>query len=69
MYFIVCDNVTPHVNQYKTIQINMIREGHYPVEKHTVTTEDGYILTVHRLPRPDVKPENRKVILMLHGMS
>lgn len=52
----------------KSIQMNMIREENYPVEKHTVHTKDGYILSVHRIPRMDIKPEKRKVILLLHGM-
>lgn len=49
--------------------MNLIRDEHYPVEKHTVHTSDGYILSLHRIPRLDVKPENGKVILLLHGMS
>ena len=28
----------------------MIEYWGYPVEEHTVTTEDGYILTMHRIP-------------------
>ena len=28
----------------------MIQYWGYPVEEHTITTEDGYILTMHRIP-------------------
>ena len=28
----------------------MINYWGYPAEAHTVTTEDGYILTMHRIP-------------------
>jgi len=28
----------------------MIRKAGYPVETHVVTTEDGYLLTLHRIP-------------------
>ncbi|XP_025265052.1 lipase 1 [Camponotus floridanus] len=28
----------------------MIREAGYPVETHVITTEDGYLLTLHRIP-------------------
>ncbi|VDK76783.1 unnamed protein product, partial [Cylicostephanus goldi] len=44
----------------------------YPVEGHTVTTEDGYILTVHRIPfgrdeRPAPHTSNvRPPVLLMH---
>ncbi len=28
----------------------MIQYWGYPVEEHTVTTEDGYVLLMHRIP-------------------
>lgn len=28
----------------------MIRKAGYPAEAHVVTTEDGYLLTLHRIP-------------------
>ncbi len=28
----------------------MITKNGYPAETHTVTTEDGYILEIHRIP-------------------
>ena len=31
-------------------QIQLIEEAGYPAEKHPVTTEDGYILELHRIP-------------------
>lgn len=44
----------------------------YPVETHKVTTEDGYILTVHRIPNglnaPPAPPEGRPVMWLQHGL-
>lgn len=47
--------------------MDMIRNGNYPVEKHRVQTKDGYILTLHRIPRTTTKLNDRKVILLMHG--
>lgn len=44
----------------------------YPLEEHEVRTEDGYILTVHRIPygRYDVldKEASRPAVLLMHGI-
>ncbi|XP_047990367.1 lipase 1-like [Leguminivora glycinivorella] len=39
----------------------------YIMEEHNVTTEDGYILTVHRLQGIDATP-NGKVVFLMHGI-
>ncbi|KAL1513435.1 hypothetical protein ABEB36_002846 [Hypothenemus hampei] len=47
-----------------------IRKDGYPVELHPVSTEDGYILNLYRIPyglKEDKK--NRSVILFVHGQS
>ena len=36
----------------------------YPLEEHTVTTSDGYVLTMQRIPRP----QSRDVALFVHGI-
>ncbi|XP_030751053.1 lipase 3-like isoform X2 [Sitophilus oryzae] len=38
---------------------------HYPLECHDVTTEDGYILTMHRIPhgRRDTKSDSEKPVV------
>ena len=36
----------------------------YPLEVHTVTTSDGYVLEVARIPRPGA----RDVALFVHGI-
>ncbi|KAI5732956.1 hypothetical protein M8J76_006094 [Diaphorina citri] len=41
----------------------IIRYWGYPAEEHKVTTEDGYILTIFRIPNPDKTP-----VLFLHGL-
>lgn len=39
------------------------RSKGYPCEEHDVTTPDGYILTIHRLPNP-----KRPVVFLQHGL-
>lgn len=46
----------------KTLKAN----GYPLVELHTVTTEDGYILSIHRIPP---KQPTTKVVLLMHGMG
>jgi len=47
----------------------LLSEG-YPVENHTVTTPDGYILTMHRIPygKANTDPSNRPVVFLSHGL-
>ncbi|KAF2901552.1 hypothetical protein ILUMI_04630 [Ignelater luminosus] len=40
----------------------------YPCETHKVTTSDGYILTMHRIPYGQNKKENREVVYLQHGL-
>lgn len=49
--------------------MDMIQTEHYPAEKHTLQTKDGYILTVYRIPNMNIQRTNRKVILFMHGMT
>lgn len=48
----------------------MIIEAGYPTEVHTVVTEDGYILHMHRIPhgRGDSYNHTRKVVFLQHGL-
>nr|CAB3263441.1 lysosomal acid lipase/cholesteryl ester hydrolase [Phallusia mammillata] len=56
----------------------MIRHAGYPVEVHTATTDDGYILHLHRIPfAQNVPPNqesfgkpspNRPVVFLQHGI-
>eukprot|EP01100_Stratorugosa_tubuloviscum_P003461 TRINITY_DN1844_c2_g1_i1.p1 TRINITY_DN1844_c2_g1~~TRINITY_DN1844_c2_g1_i1.p1 ORF type:complete len:409 (-),score=178.22 TRINITY_DN1844_c2_g1_i1:95-1321(-) len=43
---------------------NLITSKGYPAESHTVTTEDGFILTMHRIPRPGAP-----AIFLQHGLE
>jgi len=47
----------------------LINRG-YPAETHWVTTEDGYILEMHRIPYGKHSPPspNKSVVFMLHGL-
>lgn len=43
----------------------------YPAEAHTVMTQDGYILTIHRIPyskNASTKTPFRKTVLLHHGL-
>lgn len=41
----------------------ILRAYNYPAEDHFVTTEDGYILGMHRVPNP-----GKPAVLVMHGM-
>lgn len=43
----------------------------YEAETHSITTEDGYILTIHRITNDKfIKNEARKpAVLFLHGLG
>jgi lysosomal acid lipase/cholesteryl ester hydrolase len=41
----------------------LISEKGFPAESHDVVTADGYILTMHRIPRP-----GSPVVLLQHGL-
>ncbi|KAJ8713468.1 hypothetical protein PYW07_013838 [Mythimna separata] len=51
---------------------DLIRKYRYPVEVHSVTTEDGYILELHRIPHGrdanNVPNQKKPVVFILHGM-
>lgn len=42
----------------------MVQEEGLQLENHYVTTDDGYILNIHRLPNPN----GTKVIFLMHGL-
>jgi hypothetical protein len=44
--------------------LELIKNKGYPSEQHDVITNDGYILTIHRIPRQN----STKVILLQHGL-
>ena len=53
------------------MQPQLIRQAGYPAETHYVTTQDGYILAMHRIPHgiTNGDPEiNRPVIFVQHGL-
>lgn len=46
----------------------LITKYGYPVEVHSVTTEDGYILAMHRIPYGKSGPSrNRPIAYIQHG--
>ncbi|XP_050355368.1 lipase 1-like isoform X2 [Nymphalis io] len=58
---------------YQTVSQLIISAG-YPVEKHRVTTTDGYILQLHRIPagkrtaRKASSAKGKKAVLICHGI-
>ncbi|KAL3266871.1 hypothetical protein HHI36_011023 [Cryptolaemus montrouzieri] len=64
-------NLTTHPDnpdEYLSVTELITKYG-YPVEEYFVTTKDGYILRVHRIPptRKGIAPCNRTIFLM-HGL-
>ncbi|KQS70596.1 lipase 3 isoform X2 [Drosophila erecta] len=47
-----------HLNTF-----SLIKKYGYPAENHTLETDDGYILTLHRIARPGATP-----VLLVHGL-
>ena len=50
--------------------MDMVKSHNYDVEQHIVTTEDGYILTVFRIPGSPSSPPspNKPVVFLQHGI-
>lgn len=45
----------------------VIKNRGYPVEIHQVTTDDGYVLELHRIP-PNSSTTPKKVVFLQHGV-
>lgn len=45
--------------------MNIVTNDGYPVEHHSVVTEDNYVLGLHRIPP---KKEATKTVLVVHGL-
>jgi lysosomal acid lipase/cholesteryl ester hydrolase len=46
----------------------LIESNGYPVETHQITNSDGYILTIHRIPKGITGKSNGKVAYLQHGI-
>ncbi|XP_071558741.1 lipase 3-like [Temnothorax nylanderi] len=59
----------PPRNDPNLLVEDKVRQSGYPFELHHVTTKDGYILAVHRIPNRSNKTiENHRVVLIMHGL-
>ncbi|XP_050450442.1 lipase 3-like [Cataglyphis hispanica] len=49
---------------------DIVRQNGYPFELHHVTTRDGYILAMHRIPSKNMNNnmQNQRVVLVMHGL-
>ncbi|CAG9840494.1 unnamed protein product [Diabrotica balteata] len=54
-------------DQYLDVPQIIARHG-YPSETHIVVTEDGYLLQVHRIPRPKLGASIGQPIFLQHGL-
>ncbi|KAK9887093.1 hypothetical protein WA026_020037 [Henosepilachna vigintioctopunctata] len=76
IYLAVCLSFTSLLGQgtYDINDVNLstpelIMKYGYPVEIHEITTEDGYILTMYRIPHgKGGSGVNKKPYLLMHGM-
>lgn len=55
---------------FKIQQPELIAKYGYNAEVHYVTTEDGYILRLHRIAGAPTSPprQGKKVVFLLHGI-
>jgi len=55
----------------RTLQPELVQKYGYPVEEHTVKTEDGYLLTHFRIPhgRAGASAGRRRPVILQHGMA
>ncbi|XP_011171050.2 lipase 3 [Solenopsis invicta] len=51
--------------------IGMVEQYGYPAEEHNVTTEDGYNLIIHRIPRSPLLDNNvkKEIVFFEHGLT
>lgn len=52
------------------IQVELIEKYGYIAETHYITTEDGYILTTHRIPKGKLSTKEKPgpAVLIMHGL-
>lgn len=58
-------------NDFYLFQSNRIEAEGYPVEDHEITTDDGYVLHLYRLPHGRQIPKSndtRPPVLIMHGI-
>lgn len=54
--------------RFKHLKPEYIEYYGYPSEVHQVTTEDGYIITVHRIPKMKNTLKRKTPVLLAHGL-
>ncbi|KAI5635240.1 alpha/beta-hydrolase lipase region domain-containing protein [Phthorimaea operculella] len=63
-----CSDDDDPMDQMTTPQL--IAAHGYPAESHTIVTDDGYVLTIHRIPyrKNNTVADPRKTVLLHHGL-
>ncbi|XP_023936767.2 lipase 3-like [Bicyclus anynana] len=66
------NRISNNINEDATLDLpELVRKYNYPFEEHFVTTEDGYILGLHRIPHgrdSNNRPGNKPVVFLMHGL-
>ncbi|XP_066249516.1 lipase 3-like [Euwallacea similis] len=67
---VLLDNLTGIVFHFQAkTTVDIIKEQNYPVEIHRTTTDDGYVLTLHRIPHSKTSSTAPKgTVLLMHGL-
>jgi lysosomal acid lipase/cholesteryl ester hydrolase len=50
-------------------QLELITGAGYDAQSHSVTTDDGYILSLQRIQHKTATPGNRPVVFLQHGLG
>lgn len=53
---------------FVVLQPQIIRRHGYNAESHTIITEDGYILTLHRIPGSKNGTKGGQPVFLQHGL-
>lgn len=61
--------MTRNLQKYQTnFQPQIISRHGYPSEAHTIRTEDGYLLTLHRIPGDKTGKRGGQPVFLQHGL-
>jgi hypothetical protein len=69
-YWNVLGLSAPDPDEHRSVP-DLITSKGYPAEEHQVTTDDGYILTVHRIRDgrfPKARGQPKPVVFLQHGL-
>ncbi|XP_077291619.1 lipase 3-like [Arctopsyche grandis] len=64
-------NISPTILEDAILDTDQLVEKYgYPSENHEVETEDGYLITMHRIPNGKIPTTGNKIpVLVMHGLT